>query len=164
MALSDGLIAIDKALAMLPAAMDTPQARIMLIAIGLQESGMTHRRQIVDGKPAGPAAGLWQFEAGGGCRGVLTHSASRYWMHDLCQKRGVLPRPAALWSALQSDDVLAAGAARLLLFTDPRRLPAAGDRDGAWVLYQRVWRPGKPHPNRWPDNYRAACSEVAAAL
>ena len=51
--------AVRPALALLPAAMNTPQARCMLLAIGLQESRFVHRRQI-----GGPARGFWQFERG----------------------------------------------------------------------------------------------------
>ncbi|OMG90710.1 hypothetical protein [Achromobacter xylosoxidans] len=42
--------AINPTLALLPAAMDTPAARVMLLAIGLQESRFVRRRQI--GGPA----------------------------------------------------------------------------------------------------------------
>ena len=45
--------AVRPALALLPAAMNTPQARCMLLAIGLQESRFVHRRQI-----GGPARGF----------------------------------------------------------------------------------------------------------
>lgn len=38
--------------------------------------------------------------------------------------------------------MLAAGLARLLLYTDPARLPGLGDEEGAWQLYLRTWRPG----------------------
>lgn len=165
MTLPEGLLAIDQALALLPSAMDTPAARVMLVSIAMQESGMTERRQLVGSppRPVGPAAGLWQFELQGGCAAVLRHNASRFWMHSACSARGVEPKPRALWEALQRDDVLAAAAARLLLFTDPRRLPQIGDQDGAWQLYTRVWRPGKPHPDRWPGAYRVAMSSVAMA-
>jgi len=154
--------AIDQGLTLLPAAMDSEPARVMLVAIGMQESGLTARVQIVDGGGQGPARGLWQFERGGGCAGVLRHNASRYWMRSVCAARGVEPTPAALWTALATDDVLAAATARLLLFTDPKRLPVLGDIEGAWALYLRVWRPGKPHRSRWASNYPAACSALAA--
>lgn len=143
------LDAIDQALALLPRAMTTDRARVMLLAIGLQESRFTARRQIVNGKPIGPAKGFWQFERGGGCKGVVEHSASRYWMHQVCQKRGVPFNATAIWHALETDDVLAAAAARLLLFTDPKTLPAVDDAGGAWNLYVRTWRPGKPHRKTW---------------
>lgn len=148
--------AITKALYMLPPPMTSPEARVMLYAIGLQESRFLHRRQIVNGKPTGPAKGFWQFERGGGCRGVVEHPASRYWMHRVCAAREVKFTAQGVWDAIQHDDVLAAAAARLLLFTDPKRLPALGDEKGAWALYMRVWRPGKPHPQTWPGLYAEA--------
>ena len=159
---SIALTAIDRGLALLPAVMDSVPARVMLLAIGLQESGFTTRVQVVDGGGQGPARGLWQFERGGGAAGVLRHNASRFWMHGICTERGVAPTPAGLWGALATDDVLAAAAARLLLFTDPKRLPVIGDIESAWALYLCVWRPGKPHRSRWTSNYTTACSTVAA--
>lgn len=154
--------AVTKALYMLPPAMTSPQARVMLFAIGLQESRFQHRFQIVQGRPGvkGPARGYWQFERGGGCKGVVEHPASRFWMHHICQARGVPFNATAIWNAIETDDVLAAAAARLLLFTDPRKLPDLGDEKGAWNLYTRVWRPGRPHPQTWPALYAEAMGEV----
>ena len=70
---------IDPALALLPASMDTPEARIMLLAIGLQESHFEHRRQLVGNPPgpSGPAKSLWQAEQGGGLvRGLRLHAVT----------------------------------------------------------------------------------------
>lgn len=151
-------LAVEPALQLLPAAMDSMQARVMLVAIAPQESGLAHRWQIVEGRPTakGPARGLLQFEAGGACTGVLRHDASRYWMHWVCGKRGCAPLPTALWRTIETDDVLAVVAGRLLLFTDPKRLPELGDEAGAWNLYARTWRPGKPHRKTWAAHYRKA--------
>lgn len=137
--------AITPALALLPAKMDTAEARLMLLAIGLQESRFIDRRQLVGRppRPVGPAKSFWQAEQGGGMvRGVRTHSATRDLAAQLCRTRGVVADDAAIWNAIERDDVLAAGLARLLLWTDPGRLPALGDEDGAWQLYLRTWRPG----------------------
>lgn len=62
--------AITPALELLPPKMTSPEALIMLLTIGLQESGLQHRRQLVGSspRPTGPATGLWQFEQGGGVR------------------------------------------------------------------------------------------------
>ena len=150
------LDAIDTAMAMLPRAMTSDPARVMLYAIGQQESRFKHRRQIVNGKPIGPAKGFWQFERGGGCKGVVSHPASRYWMHRVCMDRGVRFNATAIWNAIEHDDVLAAAAARLLLFTDPQRLPAVADPRGAWNLYIRTWRPGKPHRQTWDAFHQQA--------
>lgn len=149
-------------LVLLPVAMDTPEARVQLLAIGLQESRLQHRRQLVGNppRPAGPAKGLWQFERGGGCKGVLEHPASRYWMHRVCTARGIAATATALWNGVEHDDVLASAAARLLLFTDPRRLPDLGDERGAWALYLRTWRPGKPHRATWPALYAQALATI----
>lgn len=149
--------AILPALALLPPAMNTPQARILMLAIGLQESRFQHRRQI-----GGPARGFWQFERNGGVRGVLTHPTSRENAFRICAARQVAPVAATVHAALEADDILAAAFARLLLWTDPLRLPAAGDADGAWALYLRTWRPGKPHPQTWPALYARALSAMEA--
>lgn len=158
MELRDALrFAIEPALAILPPGMDSPQARVMLLAIGMQESHFEYRRQMGNG----PARGYWQFEEGtrasrGGVYGVYLHDASRYWLDRLCAARGVQFLPSSIYRAIETDDVLAAGVARLLLFTDPLRLPATDDADGAWGLYLRTWRPGKPRPQEWPSNHRLA--------
>ena len=139
----------------LPVQMNSPQARIMLVAIGLQESRFLHRYQVTsDPKQKGPARSFWQFEAGGGCAGVLRHSASRFWMHGVCTKLNCPPISSALWRQMETDDQLACVAARLLLFTDPKRLPT--ESDPAWDLYMRTWRPGKPHRSTWDQFYRFA--------
>ncbi|WP_116791414.1 hypothetical protein [Achromobacter dolens] len=152
--------AITPALALLPARMDTPEARVMLLAIGLQEGRFVHRRQIV-----GPARGFWQFEKGtrlsrGGVWGVYLHQASKDRLAALCKARSVACDPDAIYGALEYDDVLAAGVARLLLWTDPKALPPVGDTQAAWALYLRTWRPGKPKPDSWPPLYRQAVAEV----
>lgn len=157
--------AIQPALALLPARMKSPKAEVMLLAIGLQESRFQHRRQLVGNppRPTGPAKSFWQAEQGGG----MVHGLLRY--HDarvrdiatgLCVVRGVSPDTLSVWNAIEHDDVLAAGLARLLLWTDPQRLPAIGDAQGAWDLYLRTWRPGKPHRRTWDAFYAQAMKEV----
>ncbi|MNX11332.1 hypothetical protein D3C86_410920 [compost metagenome] len=152
--------AITPALALLPVQMDTVPARVMLLSIGLQESRFLHRRQI-----GGPARGLWQFEKGtrasrGGCWGVFLHESSRKPLETVCKSRSVRFDPDAIYGALEYDDVLAAGVARLLLWTDPKALPEVGKVDSAWALYLRTWRPGKPHPQTWPALYGRAVAEM----
>lgn len=154
--------AVSEALAMLPTRMDSPLARIQLYATGLQESRLTMRRQLVGNppRPVGPAKGLWQFERGGGCIGVINHSSSRAHMQAVCKARGVEFTSAALWNALEVDDVLAAAAARLLYWTEPGPLPARGDVDAAWAYYVNTWRPGKPHRSTWNAFYAEAVAAV----
>jgi hypothetical protein len=131
---------------------DNIKARVMLLAIGLQESRFTHRVQMGNG----PARGLWQFEKGGGVRGVIKHPTSADRCDALCKIRGVVVESDAVWRALAKDDVLAAGFARLLLLTDPKPLPSVDDTEGAWAYYLRNWRPGKPHEKTWAAFHKQA--------
>lgn len=149
--------AINPAMALLPPKMTSDKATVMLLAIGLQESRLTYRRQI-----EGPAKSFLQFESGGGVKGVITHSASSAPAQILCQALAVPFDRAAIFQAMECNDVLAFGMGRLLLYTDPKALPEIGDEQGAWDLYQRVWRPGKPHRQTWDELYAIACKVVAS--
>ena len=159
---------IDPALLLLPAKMDSKEARCLLLAIALQESKIVHRRQLVGNppRPVGPAKSFWQFEKGseasrGGVWGVFLHKASSPLLKELCKARGVRFFPTDIWDAIENDDVLAAGLARLLIYTDPYPLPQRGEHDAAWRLYaDRTWRPGKPHRKTWDAYYDRAWSEV----
>jgi hypothetical protein len=152
-------VGVNPALSLLPGFMDTPRARVMLFAIGLQESRFEHRRQMGNG----PARGFHQFEQGGGVRGCINHPASAPHLRRLCEARGVAFDARAVWSAMENDDVLDAGIARLLLFTDPRPLPELSDVSGAWDCYYRNWRPGKPHRDTWDDYHQQAALWVLRA-
>jgi hypothetical protein len=135
----------------LPGKFHSPQATVLLHAIGLQESRFVHRKQI-----GGPATGFWQFERGGGVRGVLTHPSSAKHAAAVCLLRDVPPFSPDVHARLVDDDILACAFARLLLYTDPRALPAIGDVEGAWDCYIRNWRPGKPHRHTWDALYTEA--------
>jgi len=160
---------IEPALLLLPAKMESPQAIVMLLAIGLHESRFEYRRQIGNG----PAKSFWQAEQGGGMvTGLLRYRVDsvREMAAGLCVGRGVAPAASDVWNAIERDDVLAAGLARLLLYTDPARLPALGDEVGAWELYLRTWRPGAytrgdaakraELRRKWTANYAAALEVV----
>jgi len=144
--------AINPALAILPMQMDSPKARVMLLATGLQESRFEHRRQMGNG----PARGFWQFERGGGVKAVFTHHVSTGHLHNLCIARDVAFDIPTIWAKLETDDVLAAGVARLLYYTDPKPLPAVDDAEGSWKLYLRTWRPGKPKSDTWLGYHQKA--------
>lgn len=143
-------------LSMLPAKMDTPAARVMLVAIGLQESRFTHREQI-----GGPAHGFWQFEAGGGVKGVLSHEASRPHILPILETLSYDDAGAECYSAIVDNDILACAFARLLLWTHPKPLPPRTDVEGAWRYYLATWRPGKLHRDTWGDFYERAWAMVA---
>ena len=137
---------------------DTPSARRFLLAIALQESALAHRRQVVGGAENGPAVSFWQFEKGGGCAGVLRHPAVKGHMAAICEAYNVQATPAGLWEAMRYNDIVAAAAARLLVYTLPSKLPT-NSADG-WQQYLNAWRPGKPHPDRWPRNWAIATDVV----
>lgn len=153
---------VEPAFRELPARMASDEARVMLLAIGLQESRFRHRVQMSlrPGMPPGPARGFWQFERGGGVRGVLTHPASRDEARQSLAHRNIPADDRVVWEGLATDDVLAAIFARLLLFTDARPLPAIGQEAAAWAYYIRNWRPGKPHPQTWRALYDSAVDTV----
>lgn len=149
--------AIPAAYAVLPAPMKSEAATAMLLAIALQESKARYRHQL-----GGPARGFWQFEAGGGVQGVLTHPATQ--MHAR-SALNLLCYPASLTvnvihGAIEHNDALAAVFARLLLWSLPQALPVSTDDAGAWDQYMAAWRPGRPHRSTWAPNYAVAWSMV----
>lgn len=162
---------ITPALKLLPPAMTSIKALVMLVAIALQESALKSRWQIVDANnpnKKGPARNLWQFELGskthgGGVWGVFLHPASRYWLAEVCKVRGVEFQPRAIWLVSETDDVLACCLARLLLFTDRKALPEITDTKGGWDLYRyRTWCPGKPKALKWAENHAIAVKAVSS--
>jgi hypothetical protein len=154
--------AINPALALLPAKMTSDRALIMLLAIGLQESRFMYRAQKT-GNPyvKGPAKGYWQFERGGGVSGVVHHYKAKDDAEALCKARNVLFDSSLIHAALEFDDVLAAGFARLLLWTSPDPLPALNaEPEEAWQYYKALWRPGKPHRETWDQFHTDAVAQV----
>jgi hypothetical protein len=149
---------ISPALAYLDPPLDSPEARVLLLATALQESGLRTRLQ--DG--GGPAHGLWQTEQGG-ARCVLDNAVSKKLAADLCSKFAVAPISSDVYWTLAHDDLFACAFARLMLWCDPHPLPELGDADDAWLCYQKNWGPGKPRPQEWPANYAAALAAVQAA-
>ena len=146
--------AINPALDLLPN-MASDEARVLQLAIGRQETNFAARAQI-----GGPARSFWQFERNG-VLAVMHHHASAPHVFELCGKLDIPYGSNAIYNALLTDDVLGAAMARLLLWTDPRPLPAIGDKTGAWDLYERTWRPGKPAYSRWGDTYDQAIEVIA---
>lgn len=154
---------IPAAMSLLPAKMDSPEARVMLVAIGLQESRFMNRRQQ---QAERPALSFWQYEPGhlSGFYGVFRHAATkdvainvcrmmRYPWQDLDQLRRVS----------EHNDVLACAVARLLLWTLPDKLPAADEVDVAYQQYLEAWRPGSPRPLTWPAMHSEARGRILAA-
>jgi hypothetical protein len=155
--------AINPALLLLPRAMDSDAARVMLLAAGLQESRMQFRFQKVRSDPyaKGPARGLWQHERGGGVAGVMSNLSTKAHAEAICKARGVPFDSVLVWTKLEFDDVLAAAFARLLLWADPKPLPNLdASHEDAWKCYLRCWRPGKPHRETWDEFHKMARAQV----
>lgn len=129
---------------------NTQEARIMVAAIAFQESNFEHRTQI----GGGPARGFWQFEKGGGVKGVVYCPSTRDFAKAVCKARNIPFDVDEIYIALAFDDVLAASFARLLLWSDPNPMPAS--MSAAWHYYESIWRPGKPRPPDWPDSWKNA--------
>lgn len=148
--------AINPALRLLPQAMTSGPAKVQMIAIALQESRIQHRRQI-----GGPARGYWQFEQGGGVRGVLTHQATKHHIRTALATLDYEPEAdsADCYAVIEHNDILAACFARLLLWTLPGPMPTTAQ--AGWDYYIEAWRPGKPHPETWPALYKQAIAVVA---
>lgn len=153
--------AVEPALKVLPKHLTSDKARVLLLAIGLQESRFEHRWQVLADGSKGPARGYWQFERGG-VHGVYKHSASHEMLRLLCHDRDCSFDPQMIWAQLETDDVLAAGLARLLLWTDKMPLPEVGAAKDSWDYYVRNWRPGKPHRHSWDKLYARAMEEACA--
>ncbi|MCR4331686.1 MAG: lytic transglycosylase domain-containing protein [Sulfuricaulis sp.] len=129
--------------ALLPLAMDSPQAKAMLMAIAMQESRFDERRQI-----GGPARGFWQFEFGG-IRGVLNHKQSQPLIRSVLDRLDYDHKPDTSYAAIEHNDVLAFAYARCLLWTLPDPLPAQHETEEGWRQYADAWRPGRPHRATW---------------
>lgn len=151
---------------LLPEFMRSDQSDALLLAIGLQESGLADRRQGTTARP-GPARGLLQFEITG-VRGVMSHPSSRKHLQRVCTLLNLAFDARTIHLRLEFDDVLAFAVGRLLLYTDPNRLPQLGDVTTSFEYYERNWRPGaaatpegrRECARRWRGNYPKALAAV----
>lgn len=148
-------VVIPAAMSLLPVKMNSPEARAMLLAIGLQESRFEYRRQI-----GGPALSFWQAESGGGFKGILFHEATKTLARDILQQMAYGDPDPSDFQALEDNDILACVGARLLLWTHPKPLPNQWEKDYAWEYYIETWRPGMPHRHTWGIFFNKAWMEV----
>lgn len=140
-----------------PQAMESVSANAMLLAIGLQESGFSTRRQ--DG---GPARGFWQAEITGGFPRLLSHHATRDVARAVLARMAYKVSPESL-PALEHNDILSCVGARLLLWTHPQALPDADEPEVAWHYYEDLWRPGRPRREPWDGFYAEAWTREVGA-
>lgn len=149
--------AIEYAMSVLPEKMASFDAEVLMLATHYQEDpeglGYQKVRRTEDTSPEnfidgttkwakGPARGLWQFERGGGVKGVMNHKSTSDLARKACHTFGVAFVPEVVHLELEKNPRLAAVFARLLLWTDPSVVPRAGGHDSAFSMYLRVWRPG----------------------
>lgn len=148
--------AVDPALALLPAKMQSGQARCQMLGDGLYESGYTTRQQV-----NGPAHGLWQFQPNA-IRLVMHNNATGNELLIACQKCGVKFGSTMIYFAIASGehDVLAAVLARLILWADPKPLPPIGDAYAAAECHQRCYRPGAWDEGRYLRLYPQAVAAL----
>ena len=159
--------AIIPALSLLDPKLDTPAARALLICIALQETGLRARRQMLEARDhwweskPGKGHGFWQFERDGATRGVMVRHAAASAIVLPVIDALLYPRdPYAVHEALIHNDVLACVLARALLYSTPDAMPRPNEADKGWAIYLKAWRPGKPHSEAWPENYRIAWEAV----
>lgn len=149
-------LALRPACALLGPRFVDPRAEVLLLAICLQESGLQYRRQL-----HGPARGFAQFELIG-VEDVLTRATSAAAAQALLAELAYpLWSPApVVHAAIEHNDLLACGIARLALFNLPQPLPTVGAAEAGWAQYLAVWRPGKPRPTAWAGHYARAVETV----
>lgn len=148
-------LVINPGLSLLSPIMGSMQAKAMLIAIGLQESRFISRKQI-----GGPARGFYQFESGGGVKGVLNHRYTKPLINSVLSILEIPANQEDCYEAIAWNDALATVFARLLLWTVPEDLPGEKEYDESWRQYTSAWRPGKPRRESWDKYYAIAWSAV----
>ncbi|HKC47656.1 MAG TPA: hypothetical protein VKB63_08665 [Gemmatimonadales bacterium] len=127
---------------------NTDKARVLLLAIGQQETAF--RRRVQMGK--GPARSFWQIEPGktAGAGIFQLYPGMEPFRHFAAMRDFPTTRQAVstILATPRGDD-LAVIISRGLLWIDPAPLPKVGDAKVAWAYYLRTWRPGKPRPGAW---------------
>ena len=148
-------IVLPAAYALLPATCRSDAASALVIAIGFQESEFLHRVQM----GGGPARGWFQFERAG-VAGVLAHPVTQPLIGPVLDAMGYSATASACHVAIEHNDILCVVFTRLLLWTLPRRLPNRDEMQEGLAQYLEAWRPGKPRPEDWPQNFATAWQMV----
>lgn len=146
------------ALQILPEKMRAAKAVIQIAATAMQESNFIHLVQI-----GGPAVSWWQFEPIA-ILDVLQRTTSARYAREACNHYGVTlsgdlnkdTRKLYDLFKLQEYQQLACVFTRLNYWNSPISIPEIGNVNPAYLFYKRVWRPGRPRPERWPKAYSLA--------
>lgn len=140
------------------------KAMVQIIATGLQESQVMFRKQV----PSGPARGFLQIEPP---TAIAAYDKDAYLRGELMNLRlnttQLLPtnttaaRRNYLANVCELNDPACVLIGRSIMWLDPSPIPEIGDVEGAWDFYAlKTWRPGKPRPEHWWDNYMQAVNVV----
>jgi len=133
-------------------------ARLALTAFAGQETYWRDIDQIGGGDGRGP----WQ--AGRVIIADLLHNLdTAMLMHKCCASLGIAVSVEPIYAAIIGNPKLSVALARLSLWADPFPIPAIGDQAGLWKCYLRVWRPGAPRPDDWPDVYQQSLEAIQNA-
>lgn len=130
------------------------RARVLVMAIAGQETFWQHRLQV----PVAYARSYWQFERGGGVAGLFGVVPDK--LRQVCGALDIPYDPDTVFAAMAYNDTLACCMARLLLWTDPRPLPAVGQIEAGWNYYIANWRPGLPHRGTWDARYETSLAAM----
>jgi hypothetical protein len=137
---------------------NTFKAHQLILAIAIQESGVAYRRQVTkSGLEDGPAVSYWQFEHAG-CEGLLSARSTSNYIRQICTLFDIKPTKEGLLDAIQYNDIVAACAARLLIYSLPT--PLAETKEMGWEQYLSSWRPGKPHKKSWEYSWETAIDNM----
>ena len=141
-------------------ALDTPPARLQMLATAGYESRWEYRAQF----GGGPALGYWMDQQNA-VQLLLDHPAAGPLLRRAAEALGIAPHAAAIHAASENTDAIAYLIARLLAWCDPHPVPAIGDEEGCWHAYLRAQNPGAVSRERWAEVYpqAAACFQPEPA-
>ncbi|MGH8710125.1 MAG: hypothetical protein ACREVA_02220 [Burkholderiales bacterium] len=146
--------AIPSGLSLLPRLMNTSEARVMLLAIGLQESRFEHRVQA-------ETKSYWQFTLKE-VHKIVKHSPSTTELvKDAVELLGYTFDVSTIYNKIEDNDTLAVVVARLLLYKSKRKLPVARDAVEGGKQYVELWQPGYSFKvDLWEANFKVACNLI----
>lgn len=135
------------------APLDTPEARVAMMATAGYESNWTDRAQ----QPSRIALGFWMNQEN--AVRLLQQSPFGRDLGNACRALAIpFPGPALIHAASEWNDAIAYFIARGLAWCDPHPLAAIGDEEGAWQGYLRAQNPDVRNRARWSRVYQAAAS------
>lgn len=165
--------AFPAAYALLPPALESKAATVLVLAIGIQRTGLSERRQ--RGTASNRARSFWSFDHGetlrvgatGGLAAVLMHPVSGPLLKKVLAALQYPVDPTqevlrVLMMAIEHNDVLAVACAILALQTLTESLAPLGDAAGAYRNFAEAWQPGRMLATDWQANYDTAYKAVTA--